>query len=182
MTTSTTRIPSPGDLARRTSAHPPAQTAQQTATPKPKPRAQEQPHELRELTAAEAIAPGRLAKGERFKPMYHWGLMLSGLLPEARLLGYTLLWYARHTDGHISPTYQPNLDQLAAATGLMPARVAVQIEILCQRGWLRTTAIPTGPRAGGPRYDLTIPALYLERIRAKRAEREDNNRRQQTTT
>jgi hypothetical protein len=121
------------------------------------------------MTAAEAIAPGRLAPGERFKPTYHRGLLLSGMLPEARLLGYTLLWYANHRTGRISPNFQPSREQLAADTGLGAARVGVQIEVLRERGWLHLTPIQEGLRAGRPRFDLTIPALYLERVRAHRA-------------
>lgn len=142
--------PSPADLARRT----PRVSATGTQT-----------------AAEAAIAPGRLVEGERFKPMYHWGLLLSDMLPETRLLGYTLLWYAHHSSGRISPARQPNQAELARATGLTAARVGVQLEVLRQRGWLHLATVPQGPRAGLPRYDLTIPALYLERIRAQRAER-----------
>jgi hypothetical protein len=144
------RIPSPADLARRPAPATPA-------TPKP--------------ALLDAVAVGVLTKDERFKPMYTWALLMSGMQPEARLLAHTLLWYARHTDGHISPAYQPSVDELVAATGLAPARISTQIEILRQRGWLRLASVPDGPRAGSPRYELTIPALYLQRVRARRIER-----------
>ncbi|MEU1496100.1 hypothetical protein [Streptomyces sp. NPDC005732] len=146
--------PSPADLARRAPSVTPASTQ----------------------TAAEAaIAPGRLVEPERFKPMYHWGLLISDMLPESRLLGYTLLWYAHHTTGRISPARQPNRAKLVQQTGLSAARVGVHIETLRQRGWLHLATVPEGPRAGLPRYDLTIPSLYLERIRAARAERDRLN-------
>jgi hypothetical protein len=122
------------------------------------------------MSLADAIAPGRLAPGERFKPTYHRGLLLSGMLPEARLLGYTLLWYANHRTGRISPNFQPSRAQLADDTGLDAGRVGVQLEILRERGWLRLTPIAEGPRTGRPRFELTIPALCLERVRAHRAE------------
>ncbi|WP_405924900.1 hypothetical protein [Streptomyces sp. NBC_00035] len=169
MSAPATHRPSPADLARRT---PQATTA---APPKPAPgpaptapRAAARPQPPK-LSAAEAIAPGRLADGERFKPSYHRGLLLSGMLPEARLMGYTLLWYANHSTGRISPNFQPGIEELVEHTGLDARRVGVQLEVLRERGWLRLATIQQGPRAGLPRFELTIPALYLERVRAHRA-------------
>lgn len=134
---------SPADMARRT---PPPRTPQ------------------------ESLAPGRLADGERFKPTFHRGLLLSGMNPEARLMGYTLLWFAHHRTGRISPTLQPSQQELADASGLSVGRVGVQLEVLRERGWLRLVPISEGPRTGLLRFELTIPALYLERVRAHRAE------------
>lgn len=171
MTTPTRRpVPTPGDLARRSERQPAA-----VAPPKGDNvharSAVATPPVAQTLTPEEAIAPGRLAKGERFKPTYHRGLLLSGMLPETRLMGLSLLWYSHHHTGRISPNFQPSLEQLAADTGLDTHRVGVQIEILRQRGWLHLTVIAEGPRAGQPRFDLAIPALHLQRIRAHRAER-----------
>lgn len=168
--------PTPADLARRAPAKPgvplaaaPSQGAAPSSpsTPVAEPAA---PSPQRALTAEEAIAPGRLAPAERFKAMYRLGLMFSGMLPETRLVGLTLLWYAHHHTGRISPNFQPSTERLAADTGLDTARVGVQIEILRQRGWLRLTPIAEGPRVGRPRFELTIPTLHLQRIRAHRAE------------
>jgi hypothetical protein len=159
-----TTIPSPADLARRPAPRP----AALTAPPRPKPPAVERPPV--QLNPAQAIAPGQLEAGERFKATYTRGLTLSGLLPESRLMGHTLLWYAHHRTGRIAPASRPSFDQLADDTGFSPARVGVQIQILRERGWLCLTSIAEGPRRGRPRYDLTIPALVLERIRQQRAE------------
>jgi hypothetical protein len=147
----TTTTPSPADLARRA-----------------RPRPAEDGTKPAQLTPAKAIAPGQLAPGERFKTLYQRGLMISGMLPQARLVGHTLSLYAHHRTGRISPNHQPSHDQLAADTGLNPGSIGAQFEILRQRGWLQSTRIGEGPRAGKPRFDLTIPALYLEQIRAPR--------------
>ncbi|MEV0475503.1 hypothetical protein [Streptomyces prunicolor] len=168
--------PTPADLARRALAKPvpPRAAAPPQATVPSNPstaaaRPAKQSSQ-RALTAEEAIAPGRLAPDERFKSTYHRGMLLSGMLPEARLVGFTLLWYSHHRTGRISPNFQPTAEQLASDTGLDTARVGVQLEVLRQRGWLRLTPIAEGPRTGCPRFELTIPALYLRRIRAHRAE------------
>lgn len=160
-----TTTPSPADLARRAAPWP----AALTTPPRPTPPAVERARPA-QLTPAQAIAPGHLKPSERFKPTYTRGLLLSGLLPEARLMGHTLLWYAHHRTGRISPNFQPGLEQLAADSGFYPARVGVQIEILRERGWLCLTPIAEGPRQGRPRFELTIPALVLDRIRQQRAE------------
>ncbi|MFF6985642.1 hypothetical protein [Streptomyces sp. NPDC010273] len=168
--------PTPADLVRRAPVRPgvplTAAPSQPTAPSGPSaagaPPATPSPQ--RALTPEEALAPGRLAPAERFKAMYRLGLMFSGMLPETRLMGLTLLWYAHHRTGRISPGFQPDTERLAADTGLDTARVGVQIEILRQRGWLRLTPIAEGPRVGRPRFELTIPTLHLQRIRAHRAE------------
>ena len=156
--------PSPADMARRPTPTP-------APKPAPTPVQPEAPQGPRALTPAEAIAPGELRDGERFKPLYQRALLISGLLPTARLMGHTLLWYANHRTGRISPNYQPTVEQLAKATGLNPARVGVQIEILAQRGWVHLHRLKDGPRAGRTRLDLTIPALNLEQVRADRTPR-----------
>lgn len=130
--------PTPGDLARR-----------QPAVP-----------------IEEALAPAQLREGERFKAVYSRGMALSGMHPEARLLGHVLLAYADRRGGRIAPNRQPSWDRLASETGLDRERIGVQLNILDQRGWLRRTVIQTGPRTGVTRYRLTIPLLYIERIRA----------------
>lgn len=156
---------SPADMA----AHRP------TAKPKPKPKPAPRPQAAaasapRQLTAAEeAIAPGVLSTDERFKPTYHRGLLMSGMHPEARLTGLALLWFAHHKTGSIRPTDQPSRQELVDSTGLSTDRVGVQIEVLRERGWLHLNPITEGPRLGLPRFDLTIPALYLERVRAYRS-------------
>lgn len=168
--------PSPADLAQRTPAPAgqpvrPPRPAPARRKPKPKPKAQlpiPVPYVPQVLSPAEAIAPGELRTNERFKPTFQRGLLISGMLPEARLMGYTLVWYADHITGRISPHLQPDAAQLAASSGLSEVRVGVQLEVLRERGWLHINRISEGPRVGGPRFDLAIPALYLERIRVDR--------------
>ncbi|WP_327403867.1 helix-turn-helix domain-containing protein [Streptomyces sp. NBC_01288] len=161
--------PTPADLARRIPVKPgpPTTAPSNPSTTAARPA---KPSSKRALTAEEAIAPGRLGPDERFKSTFHLGLLRSGMLPEARLVGFTLLWYAHHRTGRISPNFQPSAEQLASDTGLNTASVGVQLEVLRQRGWLRLTPIAEGPRTGLPRFELTIPALHLQRIRAHRAE------------
>ncbi|MGW5736968.1 MULTISPECIES: hypothetical protein [Streptomyces] len=156
--------PSPADLARRARPQP----AAPTTAPRSKPTAARHVRSAQLTPAAQAIAPGRLLDGERFKTLYQRGLLLSGLPSHARLVGHTLSLYAHHRTGRVSPNHQPSFEQLAADTGLEAARIGVQVEILRQRGWLLLTRINQGPRAGRTRFDLAIPALYLERIRAPR--------------
>lgn len=172
MTTPTRRpVPTPGDLARRSDQPPAPRAPSKGGDAHTDPSAVAAQPPARTLTAEEAIAPGRLAPSERFKPTYQRGLLLSGMLPETRLMAFTLLWYSHHRSGRISPNFQPSREQLAADTGMDTGRVGVQIEILRQRGWLRLTPIAEGPRTGRPRFELAIPALYLERIRTQRIER-----------
>ncbi|WP_405925466.1 hypothetical protein [Streptomyces sp. NBC_00035] len=161
----TAHRPSPADLARR----PPHAEPKPAPRPAPAATPHTAPCETPRLSPQEAIAPGVLRGDERFKPSYHRALLLSGMLPEARLMGYTLLWYAHHRTGRISPSFQPSREELAEHSGLTAGRVGVQLEVLRERGWLHLTPIQQGPRAGLPRFELTIPALYLERVRAHRA-------------
>ncbi|MGW0566125.1 helix-turn-helix domain-containing protein [Streptomyces tauricus] len=164
----TSRGFSPADMAARRPAPPPKPAARPAPTaPTPRPAAPSAPQP--QTAAEKAISPGVLADGERFKPTYHRGLMVSGMQPEARALGFALLWFASHKNGRISPTLQPSQQDLADASGLSIARVGVQLQVLRERGWLHLHRIEYGPRAGLPRFDLTIPALYLERVRAYRA-------------
>ncbi len=153
---------SPASMA----AHRPA-----PSTPKPAPRPRAAAASApRPLSAAEqAIAPGVLTTSERFKPTYHRAILMSGMQPETRLTALTLLWFAHHKTGSIRPTDQPSRQELVDSTGLSTDRIGVQIEVLRERGWLHLNPITEGPRTGLPRYDLTIPALYLERVRAHRA-------------
>jgi hypothetical protein len=152
-------IPSPADLARR--------IAQPKPGARPAPPTAPQPGRLPSVEAA--IAPGALVDGERFKPTYHWGILISGMRPESRALAFALLWYAHHRTGRVAPTRKPSHEQLAADTGLSTDQVGVQLEVLRSRGWLRLRPVPDGPRRGQDRYELTIPSLYLERIRTERA-------------
>lgn len=172
MTTAQHR-PTPGDLAPKPPTPNPATLAPRpaapTATPGPAPQEAPPSSRPRAMTPAEAIAPGILIGRERFKPTYTRALFLSSMLPAARLVAHTLLWHANHLSGKISPRLQPTTEQLAEATGLDPARVQVQLKILAQRGWIHLHRIEEGPRAGHPRFDLAIPALYLEQVRAARA-------------
>lgn len=121
-------------------------------------------------TPLESITPGTLVKNERFKPTYSRGLLLSGMTPEARLLGHTLLWYAHDRNGLITVERQPRLVDLAEATGLDSHRVETAQRILRSRGWLRLHPIQSGPLMGEQRFELVIPALYLQKVREARAQ------------
>ncbi|MEL3949478.1 hypothetical protein [Streptomyces sp. LNU-CPARS28] len=125
-------------------------------------------------SAQAAIAPGKLRSSEVFRSVYRRGIFLSGMTPEARLVAHTLVWYASHRNGHISTNHAPDVERLAEESGLTPLRVQVQLEVLAQRGWLQYRRFSDGPRKGGQRMVLTIPALYLERVRAVRSQARSN--------
>jgi hypothetical protein len=174
------RIPTPGDLARRqpgatTDAQAPAADTTSEASPAPveaAPAAGERPteprpmYEPRTLTAEEAIAPGVLADTEYFRSVFRWCLTHSALPPHARLLAHDLLHRANHKNGRLSADNQPDIAQLATATGLTEMQAGVALQILHSRGWIAyRTDIPKGTRR---LYDLVIPALALERARGRR--------------
>lgn len=160
-------VPTPGDLARRprpTSTSPvPAPRA--TASPTPPPA---RPHERRQLSAEEAIAPGKLKGKEQFRRFFLLGLRRSRMHPHSRLVGHDLMWRASHATGRILPAAQPTVEQLAGATGLTTGQVEVALANLHSRGWLYPRRRQEGGRAGRPAYTLTIPAGVLEEIRALR--------------
>lgn len=177
----TTRIPSPGDLARRPAPRPPTQPA---ARPEPEPQPQpdvrrqeqpthhtakpelEQPYEPRQLTPAEAIAPGQLTKEEHFRKYFLFGMRRSRMHPSTRLVGLDLLWRASHATGRMSANLHPSSEHLAQATGLTVGQVEVALNTLHTRGWLRYRRVQEGPRVGQQVFDLVIPAAALEDIRA----------------
>ncbi|MDT6983704.1 hypothetical protein ACFSUJ_12020 [Streptomyces lusitanus] len=166
-------IPSPADLARRPAPKPPtrptpAPAAQKTDARPPLPQRPKPP-----LTAAEAIAPGKLTKREHFRKTFLFGLRVSRMTPHARLVGHDLLWRASHATGRLSTDLQPTTESLAKATGLTVAQVQVALSTLRSRGWLKYHAVEQGRRrAGTPVITLTIPAAVLEHIRASRTDRE----------
>jgi len=162
--------PTPADLARRASptvaaapvpALSPAATPNRVRTARP-PR-QRKPYVRRTLTAEEAIAPGKLAKGEHFRPSFALALTISRMPASARLVGHGLLWRAHYATGKV-PADQMSPEALADATGLTPGQVLVAIEVLHTRGWL----IKHQLRSGTPVIDLAIPAGALEDIRVLR--------------
>ncbi|WP_392967256.1 hypothetical protein [Streptomyces sp. LN245] len=159
-----TTHPSPADLAGRPAPAP--LTAKSTAPQGPRMRAQAKG--LRPLTAADSIAPGKLTRRERLRPLYTQGLRTSRLLPEARLTALTLLGYANFQTGLVHEQWRPTTDELAYATGLTAGQVLVQLEVLTQRGWMYIRTLKEGDRAGSSVLQLCIPAAVLEDLRARK--------------
>ena len=186
------RIPTPGDLARTQNApnavptpvaepeHARAsepvleETAGTPAASTAEAPPQQPLYEPRTLTAEEAIAPGVLADTEHFRRTFRYALTCSGLPPHARLVAYDLLFRARHDSGRIGSSHQPDTGHLARATGLSELQASVALRTLHSRGWIAYRPATTGPDGGARRrlYDLVIPALALERARARRFLRE----------
>jgi hypothetical protein len=150
-----TTHPSPADLARR-----------------PAPTMQTSPDSRRPLTAAECIAPGKLLRSERLRPVYTQALRTSRLLPEARLVAHTLLGYANFATGLIHQQWRPTTDELAYATGLSSGQVLVQLEVLTQRGWMYSRLLKEGRNAGSEVLQLCVPAAVLEDLRARKPKRQ----------
>ncbi|MFF7259513.1 hypothetical protein ACFZCL_04355 [Streptomyces sp. NPDC008159] len=173
--TSPARCFSPADMApRRTRPNPPAQPAPAAAAapgrqPEPAAAHPAEAYTPRTLTPAEALAPGRIGKRERFRNQFQHGLRRSCMHPHARLVALTLLGYANDKTGLLSPTYRPTVKQLADHTGLLPAQVQVQLQVLTQRGWLYSRPIAADPCAGTTGLCLAVPAGVLEQLRAARA-------------
>ena len=161
--------PTPASLAHRPARPaPPAAPAPSRKAPSTAARPAEA-YTPRTLTPAEAIAPGRIGKRERFRNQFQHGVRVSHMHPHARLVALTLLGYANDKTGLLSPTYRPTVKQLADHTGLLPAQVQVQLHVLTQRGWLYSRPIAAGPRAGTTGLCLAVPAGVLEQLRAARA-------------
>ncbi|WP_330349619.1 hypothetical protein [Streptomyces sp. NBC_00582] len=169
MTAPATR-PTPAVFARR-KPQPPAAPSAPAPRP-PRPTAAEAPAEPqsqdRPLTAADAIRPGKIRKSEILRPLYERGLRTSRMLPEARLVGLTLLGYANFQSGVLHAEFRPTPEQLADATGLTPRQVLVQIEVLTSRGWLRERTIAKGPNQGVSVLQLCIPVAVLQLLRDDR--------------
>jgi hypothetical protein len=159
-----TTHPSPADLARRPAPAP--LTARPTAPQEA--RMQAQAKVLRPLTAADCIAPGKLNRSERLRPLYTQALRTSRLLPEARLVAHTLLGYANFATGLIHQQWRPTTEELAYATGLSTGQVLVQLEVLTQRGWMYTRALKEGRNAGTEVLQLCVPAAVLLDLRARK--------------
>jgi len=149
-TTSGCRIPSPADLARLKSKAPTRSAASARTT-----------------TAADAIRPGRLRPQEIMRQLYQLGLRSSGMRPEARLVALTLMGYAHYRTG-LCTKREPSSEELAQATGLTEGQALVQLQILTSRGWLTRREVLEGPRAGQQAYQLCIPRLALDQLRARR--------------
>lgn len=158
-----TPTPSPADLARRSGPR------RAPAAAEPARRQKRAPYVRRNLTAEEAIAPGKLTRAEHFRKLYRVGITLSRMHPHARLVGHDLMWRASHATGELSANYRPSIEQLAGATGLSFMQVDVAIEVLRSRGWLFERVISDGPRAGLMALHLAIPASVLEDIRVMRS-------------
>ncbi|MFF3891348.1 hypothetical protein [Streptomyces sp. NPDC001914] len=156
-----TTHPSPADLAHRPA---PAARPAPTQTP-PKQQRDRLP-----LTAAQAIAPGKLTRDERLRPLYTQGLRISRLHPEARLVALTLLGYANFHTGLIHEQWRPTPQELAYATGLTAGQVLVQLEVLTQRGWIYSRVLTQGKNAGTDVLQLCVPAAVLLHVRARKGE------------
>jgi len=156
MTTPSARCFSPLDMARRKPQPPAAPKPSRGAAPEAEPRP---------ASAADAIRPGKLRKSERMRSMYEQGMRISRMLPEARLVGLTLLGYANFQTGQIHARWRPTAEQLSYATGLTVGQVLVQVQVLTSRGWLTEHTLTRGPRAGSVALQLFIPAAVLEQIR-----------------
>ncbi|MDX3455089.1 hypothetical protein PV396_24630 [Streptomyces sp. ME02-8801-2C] len=161
-TASRARCFSPADMAARrptppTSAVPPAQAAAEaaapavTATPAPRP--------------GSSLTPGVLHRRERLRPMFQQAMRISRLLPNSRLVALTLLGYSHYETGLIRR--HPTTAELAYATGLTKAQVLTQVQILTQRGWLRTNPLPAPAGIGQLAPQLCIPAPVLNQIRSR---------------
>lgn len=176
MTDQTSRVPTPGDLARRRPPKPTAPTVPAAAPARPEPAVQHDrptdtppaapPARVR-LTPEQAIAPGELAKKEHFRKYFLFGMRASGMHPHARLVGHDLMWRASHATGRLSPNLQPSTEVLALATGLTTGQVRVALQVLRTRGWLYYRPLQSGPRTGRQVMHLAIPAGELARIRAR---------------
>jgi hypothetical protein len=173
------RIPTPGDLARSknapNAAPAPAAAAEPEHARATEPVAEETApqrplYEPRTLTAEEAVAPGVLADTEYFRRTFRYAVTCSGLPPHARLVAYDLLFRANHKSGRIGSAHQPDIEQLAKATGLSEGQAGVALQILRTRGWIAYRPISTDADGKVLRrlYDLVIPALALEQARARR--------------
>ncbi|MEU2780580.1 hypothetical protein [Streptomyces sp. NPDC007110] len=161
MTTPTTpRFPTPGDLARRAPKPTPAAPAPAAQTrPAPARRTPAAAAERR-VSAADAIAPGKLNPREHFRKYFLFGLRISRMHPHSRLVGHDLLARASHATGRLAPSKWPALEQLALDTGLTTGQVDVALANLASRGWLDHK---TGDDTAAT---LAIPAAVLEQIRA----------------
>jgi hypothetical protein len=171
------RIPTPGDLARSKNAPnaTPAPVAEPEHARALEPASEEAPQQRpmykpRPLTAEEAISPGVLTDTEHFRRTFRYALTCSSLPPHARLVAYDLLFRANHETGRIGSSHQPDLEHLAKFTGLSERQADVALQVLYTRGWLAYRPATTGPDGSARRrlYDLVIPALELERARARR--------------
>ncbi|MEU6376764.1 hypothetical protein [Streptomyces sp. NPDC046909] len=166
----TPRTPTPSDLARRPRPASPSQDAVPgaTATPTPPPA---RPYERRQLSAEEAVAPGKLKQKEQFRRIFLLALRRSHMHPHSRLVGHDLMWRANHATGRILAVAQPTVEQLASATGLTTGQVEVALANLHSRGWLHYRRRQAEARADRPAYSLAIPAGVLEEVRALRPNR-----------
>lgn len=167
----TSHIPTPGDLARRQSPAPVTVEAAPPAAPPAADSGGERPavrplYEPRPLTAEQAIAPGVLADTEYFRGVFRWCLTRSSLPPHARLVAHDLLHRANHTTGRLGAKNQPDVRQLALATGLTDMQASVALAVLMTRGWISYR--PDLPEDKRRLYDLVVPALELERARGRR--------------
>ncbi|MEU2450082.1 hypothetical protein ABZ605_08485 [Streptomyces sp. NPDC012765] len=105
--------------------------------------------------ASRALQPAA-GLGTEFRTLYQQGIRSSLMVPQTRLVALTLASLATDT-GQIPADAQPGLAGLAAATGLRPGQVAVNLRALETRGWLSPLH---GERYDAAVFRLTLP-LYV---------------------
>ncbi|MGW7195523.1 hypothetical protein [Streptomyces chryseus] len=133
-----TRIPNPGDVARRYAAR----------------------------RLAKMLAPGKLAPGEAFRPLFERGVLGSHMTPPSRLVALVLATHADPVTGIIAEETQPSLNGLASATGLKRRQVTVATRALMSRGWVTDHSAPVQYADDDPgRLQLHIPAHVLALLR-----------------
>lgn len=101
--------------------------------------------------ASRALQPAT-GLGATFRARYQQGIRCSRMIPQTRLVALTLASLASDT-GKIPADAQPGLAGLAAATGLRPGQVAVNLRTLETRGWLSPLH--------GARYEVAVFELVL---------------------
>ncbi|MFJ8883640.1 hypothetical protein ACIRJR_09520 [Streptomyces sp. NPDC102402] len=106
------------------------------------------------------------AVGLAHRAVYEQAILASGMNANTRYVAIALATHA-DTAGHIEQ--QPRLLGLVHDTGLRPNQVAVALETLQQRLWIR--ASPAGARYDVADLVLTIPDHIIARLLRKPMER-----------
>ncbi|WP_181790114.1 hypothetical protein [Streptomyces phytophilus] len=143
----TTRPPTPGDLAAKlrqqaagAAAAPRPAPVLNPATLRPAPAAAARPAPLAVVREdlAELTPPPRTITWDR--AVYERALRRSGLHPHARLLAFVLASLATPDTGRIPRRLMPGVVQLADACGVHTRQVHCSLQQLQARGWLQRAA------------------------------------------
>ncbi|OKK06440.1 hypothetical protein AMK26_10505 [Streptomyces sp. CB03234] len=133
-----------------------------TTTPtRPRPT----PLDLANAAADRALTRGAVVTDEPFRLLWEKGILRSPLIPHHRLVALALASRADYATGRIPADRQPFLDGLVADTQLNRGQVAVALNVLLQRGWVRRAAKDRYRAYESARLRLTIPALLLKGMR-----------------